>query len=240
MNQSFYQLLPDLLLGAAGRLVVPLDELRTLNEHAARTAGRVENPALEWFQVLDNEAGDGLGVKYSLTALAFLRREGGEGVLVDEAESVAFQLGRKRCKEPLDQGQAFQLLVTTRQDALEVIGVLMHGLDCLISSRHLFQDHGVSGVKAERSGLTKCLDSLREGDTLVVAKLDRLGRSLGNLVQLFQELDHLIEKAEGYRLLLDRYGVGCEEIRSDDPGRIIYEDEFQIVVAPHEVKRTVH
>lgn len=55
-------------------------------------------------------------------------------------------------------------------------------------ARHLFQDHGVSGAKAERPGLTKCLDSLREGDTLVVAKLDRLGRSLGNLVQLFQEL----------------------------------------------------
>ncbi|WP_368783883.1 recombinase family protein [Arthrobacter sp. ZGTC131] len=55
-------------------------------------------------------------------------------------------------------------------------------------SRHLFQDHGVTGSKANRPGFDKCLASLREGDTLVVAKLDRLGRSLGNLVQLFQEL----------------------------------------------------
>lgn len=55
-------------------------------------------------------------------------------------------------------------------------------------ARHLFQDHGVSGAKASRPGFDKCLESLREGDTLVVAKLDRLGRSLGNLVQLFQEL----------------------------------------------------
>ncbi|MCT9868719.1 recombinase family protein [Paenarthrobacter aurescens] len=55
-------------------------------------------------------------------------------------------------------------------------------------ARHLFQDHGVSGAKAKRPGFDKCLESLREGDTLVVAKLDRLGRSLGNLVQLFQEL----------------------------------------------------
>ena len=55
-------------------------------------------------------------------------------------------------------------------------------------AQHLFEDHGVSGAKAERPGLTRCLESLRAGDTLVVAKLDRLGRSLGNLVQLFQEL----------------------------------------------------
>ena len=65
-------------------------------------------------------------------------------------------------------------------------------------SRHLFEDHGVSGAKAQRPGLTKCLDSLREGDTLVVAKLDRLGRSLGNLVQLFQEL---AEQGVGVRVL---------------------------------------
>ncbi|WP_146360960.1 recombinase family protein [Arthrobacter yangruifuii] len=65
-------------------------------------------------------------------------------------------------------------------------------------ARHLFEDHGVSGVKAVRPGLTKCLGSLRAGDTLVVAKLDRLGRSLGNLVQLFQEL---AEQGVGVRVL---------------------------------------
>lgn len=65
-------------------------------------------------------------------------------------------------------------------------------------ARHLFQDHGVSGAKAKRPGFDKCLESLREGDTLVVAKLDRLGRSLGNLVQLFQEL---AERGIGVRVL---------------------------------------
>lgn len=65
-------------------------------------------------------------------------------------------------------------------------------------SRHLFIDHGVSGAKASRPGLDKCLESLREGDTLVVAKLDRLGRSLGNLVQLFQVL---AERGVGVRVL---------------------------------------
>jgi DNA invertase Pin-like site-specific DNA recombinase len=54
--------------------------------------------------------------------------------------------------------------------------------------RHLFKDQGVSGAKASRPGFDKCLETLRDGDTLVVAKLDRLGRSLGNLIHLFQEL----------------------------------------------------
>lgn len=65
-------------------------------------------------------------------------------------------------------------------------------------ARHLFTDQGVSGAKASRPGLDRCLESLREGDTLVVAKLDRLGRSLGNLVQLFQDL---AERGVGVRVL---------------------------------------
>ncbi len=45
-------------------------------------------------------------------------------------------------------------------------------------------DDKLSGNRAERPGLTKALDMLREGDTLVVWKLDRLGRSVKNLVDL--------------------------------------------------------
>jgi DNA invertase Pin-like site-specific DNA recombinase len=78
-----------------------------------------------------------------------------------------------------------------QHDALVAAGVID-------DARHLFRDHGVSGAKATRPGFDKCLASLREGDTLVVAKLDRLGRSLGNLVQLFQELG---ENGVGVRVL---------------------------------------
>jgi len=46
----------------------------------------------------------------------------------------------------------------------------------------------VSGSKAERPGLTKALKTLRDGDTLVVWKPDRLGRSVKNLVDLVGEL----------------------------------------------------
>ena len=41
---------------------------------------------------------------------------------------------------------------------------------------------------AARPGLVEALDYLREGDTLVVWKLDRLGRSLSHLIEVVQGL----------------------------------------------------
>jgi len=49
-------------------------------------------------------------------------------------------------------------------------------------------DDKMSGSRTERPGLNKVLEILREGDTLVVWKLDRLGRSVKNLVDLVGEL----------------------------------------------------
>ena len=46
-----------------------------------------------------------------------------------------------------------------------------------------------SGAKAHRPELDHMLDLLREGDTVVVWKLDRLGRSLQNLVELINNFD---------------------------------------------------
>lgn len=53
--------------------------------------------------------------------------------------------------------------------------------------KKIFTDK-ISGSRAERPGLTKALEMLREGDTLIVWKLDRLGRSVKNLVDLVGEL----------------------------------------------------
>ena len=47
----------------------------------------------------------------------------------------------------------------------------------------LFTDHA-SGAKAHRPELDHMLDTIREGDTLVVWKLDRFGRSVRDLVDL--------------------------------------------------------
>ncbi|EAA4186793.1 recombinase family protein [Salmonella enterica subsp. enterica] len=49
-------------------------------------------------------------------------------------------------------------------------------------------DDKMSGTKANRPGLKRALKALKTGDTLVVWKLDRLGRSVKNLVGLISEL----------------------------------------------------
>jgi DNA invertase Pin-like site-specific DNA recombinase len=52
----------------------------------------------------------------------------------------------------------------------------------------VFEDRA-SGAKAERPGLAQALEYARPGDTLVVWRLDRLGRSLKDLIDRVQELE---------------------------------------------------
>lgn len=46
----------------------------------------------------------------------------------------------------------------------------------------------VSGSRTARPGLDRCLEQLRQGDVLVVWRLDRLGRSMRHLIDLVKEL----------------------------------------------------
>lgn len=43
---------------------------------------------------------------------------------------------------------------------------------------------------------------------------------------------HLLERLGGYLAILDRHGVAYEIRRTDHPGRIIYEDAYQVVAVP--------
>ncbi len=58
-----------------------------------------------------------------------------------------------------------------------------------------------SGSRAHRAGLAEALDYLREGDELVIIKLDRLGRTMRKLVELSAELAdkevHLVSLGDG-------------------------------------------
>ncbi len=73
-----------------------------------------------------------------------------------------------------------------QQDALQQAGC-----------QKIFEEKA-SGAKDQREGLQKALTILREGDTLVVWKLDRLGRSLKHLVETVQTLQ---EAGVGFRSL---------------------------------------
>lgn len=63
--------------------------------------------------------------------------------------------------------------------ALQRDALIAAGIDV----RHLFEDKA-SGARDDRPGLKTCLDFVKAGDTLVVWKLDRLGRSLPHLLDI--------------------------------------------------------
>ncbi len=63
----------------------------------------------------------------------------------------------------------------------------------------IFQDK-ISGSKSNRPGLEKALKALEKGDTLIVWRLDRLGRSMPHLVNLIEDLK---EKGVGFKSIQD-------------------------------------
>src|ERR1039457_1110953 len=54
----------------------------------------------------------------------------------------------------------------------------------------LFKDEGLSGATTKRPALLRCLKKLEHGDTLIVWKLDRQGRSLRDLITMLDDLKH--------------------------------------------------
>jgi DNA invertase Pin-like site-specific DNA recombinase len=60
-------------------------------------------------------------------------------------------------------------------------------LEAGVETGHIYEDT-TSGKRDDRPGLAACLKALRKGDTLVVWKLDRLGRDLRHLVNTVHDL----------------------------------------------------
>ena len=73
-----------------------------------------------------------------------------------------------------------------------------------------------SGKKDDRSGLEACLKALREGDVLIVWKLDRLGRSLHHLVKTVSMLS---ERGVGLKVLT---GQGAQIDTTTAAGRLSF------------------
>ena len=68
-----------------------------------------------------------------------------------------------------------------------------------VQEEHLFFDK-MSGAKEDRPGLAACNEVLRGGDTLLVWRLDRLGRSMRHLVNMIEDLK---ERGIGFRSISD-------------------------------------
>ena len=54
--------------------------------------------------------------------------------------------------------------------------------------KKIFTDHGKGGSTLNRPALSRCLSTLQSGDTLIVWKLDRLGRSARDLINTLHDL----------------------------------------------------
>ncbi len=64
---------------------------------------------------------------------------------------------------------------------LQKDALISYGVD----NRNIFEDK-ISGSRENRPGLKSMLEYIKEGDTLVVWKLDRLGRSLSHLIEIMK------------------------------------------------------
>src|SRR3954470_5846291 len=84
-----------------------------------------------------------------------------------------------------------------------------------IDNRHLYED-AASGKSDDRSGLAACLKALREGDTLIVWKLDRLGRDLRHLVNTVHDLT---ARGIGFKVLT---GHGASIDTTSPSGKLVF------------------
>ena len=84
-----------------------------------------------------------------------------------------------------------------------------------IQEERIYQDM-VSGKRESRPGLEGCLKSLQPGNTLVVWKLDRLGRDLKHLVNI---VDDLRKRNVGFKVLT---GHGAQIDTTTSNGRLVF------------------
>jgi DNA invertase Pin-like site-specific DNA recombinase len=90
---------------------------------------------------------------------------------------------RERLRGPPSMKYAYARVSTDDQSpALQLAALRKAG------SKTVFKDDGVSGTTTERPALHRCLKKLEHDDTLIVWKLDRLGRSLRDLITMLDEL----------------------------------------------------
>ncbi|MGO8568551.1 recombinase family protein [Rhizobium ruizarguesonis] len=111
--------------------------------------------------------------------------------------------------------------VSTVEQSLDLQISALQAAGCL----EIFTDQGLSGADFQRPGLRKALRKIQHGDMLVVWRLDRLGRSLVDLIQTVNALskrgcefrsltENIDTSSSGGRLLFHVMGAMAEFERS--------------------------
>ena len=93
----------------------------------------------------------------------------------------AIKIGYARCSTDNQD-------LTAQKQALETLGV---------APDRIYTDHGLTGANRARPGLDQAIAAVRDGDTLVVPKLDRLARSVPDARAIADQLE-----AKGVKLAL--------------------------------------
>jgi DNA invertase Pin-like site-specific DNA recombinase len=97
-------------------------------------------------------------------------------------------------------------LLDLQKDALQAAGV---------ATDRIYEDLA-SGRKDDRPGLVACLKALQPGNTLVIWKLDRLGRDLKHLVNI---VDNLSQRGIGLKVLA---GAGAQIDTKTANGKLVF------------------
>lgn len=120
-----------------------------------------------------------------------------EGIVNGTLGFMSILVGYARCSTETQD-------LTVQRDALISLGV---------EPDRIYSDHGLTGTNRDRPGLREALAACREGDTLVVAKLDRLARSLPDARDIVDELTN-----RGVKLNLG----GSVHDPNDPVGRLLF------------------
>jgi DNA invertase Pin-like site-specific DNA recombinase len=104
----------------------------------------------------------------------------------------------------------------SKSDGSQVLDLQQDALiDAGVNPKRIYKDLS-SGRKDDRPGLRACLKALQPGNTLVVWKLDRLGRDLKHLINT---VDDLNKQGVGFRVLA---GAGAQIDTTTANGRLIF------------------
>jgi DNA invertase Pin-like site-specific DNA recombinase len=93
--------------------------------------------------------------------------------------------------------------VSTHEQSLDLQNDALKKAGC----KKIFVDQ-VSGVAAARPGIDEALSHFRKGDTLVVWRLDRLGRSLKHLIELIAQLEAMKVGFQSLQESIDTTNIG--------------------------------